>query len=138
MKLDTQVVGNAGLHFTCYQLSLLGWNAMPTSRNARGIDVVAYSRDGRRYIGLQVKALTKRDAVILGKSVQNLMGHFWVIVNNVVTADPGVFILTPDEVKELATRGGKNEELYWLRVSAYDKDEFRDAWARIGPGDDRP
>lgn len=75
--------------------------------------------------------------MILGKSVENLMGHFWVIVSNVVTADPGVFILAPDEVKELATRGGKNEELYWLRVSAYDKDEFRDAWGRIGPGDDR-
>lgn len=137
MKLDRQVVGNAGLHFTCYHLSLQGWNAMPTSRNARGIDVVAYTRGGSRYIGLQVKALAKRDAVILGKSVENLMGNFWVIVNNVVTADPGVFILLPKEVKELATRGGKEGQLYWLRVSSYETDEFRDAWGRIGLGDDR-
>ena len=60
MKLDSQVVGNAGLYFTCYHLSLLGWNAMPTARNARGIDIVAYSRDGKRYLGLQVKSLSKR------------------------------------------------------------------------------
>ena len=41
MKLDAQIVGNAGLYYASYRLSLLGWNAMPTSRNARGIDVIA-------------------------------------------------------------------------------------------------
>ena len=69
MKLDGQIVGNAGLYFTCYRLSLLGWNVMPTARNARGIDVVAYSRDGKRYIGIQVKSLSKRVPVPLGTSL---------------------------------------------------------------------
>lgn len=63
MKLDAQVVGNAGLHYVCYHLSLLGWNVMPTARNARGIDVVAYDRTGSKFIGVQVKALSKRDPV---------------------------------------------------------------------------
>lgn len=45
MRLDNQIVGNAGLYYVCYRLSLLGWNVMPTARNARGIDVVAYSGD---------------------------------------------------------------------------------------------
>ncbi len=31
MKLDSQIVGNAGLYFTCYRLSLLGCNAMPAA-----------------------------------------------------------------------------------------------------------
>lgn len=39
MKRDHQVTGNIGLYWTCYQLSQLGWNAMPTARNARGVDV---------------------------------------------------------------------------------------------------
>ena len=134
MKLDRQVVGNAGLYYTCYRLSLLGWNAMPTSRNARGIDVIAYSRDGTRFVGLQVKALSKRDAVLLGKSIDNLMGDFWVIVNNVSTAQPGVFILLPDEVQRLATQGGRDGQSYWVRVGSYDRDEFREAWDRIGRG----
>ena len=34
-----QITGNIGLYYTCYQLSRLGWNVMPTSRNARGIDI---------------------------------------------------------------------------------------------------
>gem|GEM_PF-3520205 len=45
MSKDTQVTGNIGLYYACYQLSRMGWNAMPTARNARGIDIIAYNRD---------------------------------------------------------------------------------------------
>ncbi len=127
MKLDAQIVGNAGLYYASYRLSLLGWNAMPTSRNARGIDVIAYSRDGTRYNGLQVKTLSKRNSVLLGKSVEGLMGNFWIIVNNVTTAEPKAFVMLPDEVQRLSTQGGEGGRTHWLRVSAYDSDEFRDA-----------
>lgn len=41
-KINQQIVGNKGLYYCYYQLSLLGWNVMPTARNARGIDIVAY------------------------------------------------------------------------------------------------
>jgi len=37
-KKDNQVTGNVGLYYVCYRLSRMGWNAMPTARNARGID----------------------------------------------------------------------------------------------------
>jgi len=135
MKLDAQIVGNAGLYYASYRLSLLGWNAMPTSRNARGIDVIAYTGDGTRYIGLQVKTLSKRNSVLLGKSVEGLMGDFWIIVNNVTAAEPQAYIMLPDEVQRLATQGGKDGKAHWLRVSAYDSDEFHEAWDRIGRGD---
>jgi hypothetical protein len=38
-RLSSQTVGNIGLFYVCYQLSRRGWNVMPTSRNARGMDV---------------------------------------------------------------------------------------------------
>lgn len=47
MKLDSQITGNTGLYYTCYKLSRMGWNVMPTARNARGIDSVAYNRESR-------------------------------------------------------------------------------------------
>ena len=135
MKLDSQIVGNVGLYFTCYRLSLLGWNAMPTARNARGIDVVAYSRDGKRYIGIQVKSLSKRVPVPLGTSLDNLMGDFWVIVNKVIS-EPTAFIMMPGEVKQLAHRGEKDGRIsFWLQPKDYDIDDFRGAWERIGHGD---
>ena len=39
-RLDRQVTGNVGLYYCCYQRSLMGWNVMPTARNAKGVDIV--------------------------------------------------------------------------------------------------
>jgi hypothetical protein len=119
MKLDAQIVGNAGLHFACYRLSQLGWNAMSTARNARGIDLVAYSRDGTRFLGLQVKSLSKRAPVPLGTSLGGLMGDFWIIVNR-ITTEPTAFILRPREVKRLAHRGEKDGRVSAARANKRD------------------
>jgi hypothetical protein len=45
---NNQVVGNIGLHYVCFRLAKVGWNVMPTARNARGIDILIYSQDARR------------------------------------------------------------------------------------------
>ena len=74
MKCDTQITGNTGLYYCCYRLSRLGWNVMPTARNARGVDIVIYTQDASRYLGIQVKTLSKRAAVPLGKSLDKVMG----------------------------------------------------------------
>ncbi len=109
---------------------------MPTARNARGIDVVAYNKDGTRFIGVQVKALSKRNPVPIGGSLEKVMGDFWIVVNN-VAKEPGAFILLPEEVRALAHRGDKDGRVsYWLQPNAYDRPEFRDAWQRIGHGND--
>ena len=89
--MNSQIVGNIGLYYVCYKLSLLGWNVMPTSRNTRGIDIIAYNRDCSRFIGVQVKALSKRAPVPLGKSLDGVMGDYWIVVNN-VTTKPKSFI----------------------------------------------
>jgi hypothetical protein len=73
-RLNAQVVGNVGLYYVCYRLSLDGWNVMPTARNARGIDAVIYSQDATRTATLQIKALTRRSPVPLGNSLDKLFG----------------------------------------------------------------
>ena len=50
MKLETQVTGNIGMYYACYKLSCMGWNVMPTARNARGIDIIAYNKEGTDFI----------------------------------------------------------------------------------------
>ena len=134
MKLDPQITGNAGLYFCCYHLSLLGWNVMPTARNARGVDIVAYSRDAKRFIGIQVKSLSQRPPVPLGLSLEKVMGDFWVIVNQIGT-NPSTFVLLPTEVKGLCHRGEKDGRIsYWLQPRNYENESLRDAWHRIGNG----
>lgn len=134
MGMSSQIVGNVGLYYTCYQLSLRGWNVMPTARNARGVDLIAYNHDCSKIVAVQVKALSKRNPVPLGNSVDSLMGDYWVIVNCVISS-PTVFILLPSEVKELAHRGEKDGRVsYWLQPNAYDVPKFKDAWDIIGSG----
>jgi hypothetical protein len=76
-RLDRQTVGNVGMSDVCYRLSLLGWNAIPTSRNARGIDVLISSQDGKTTHTIQVKALSKLIPVPLGENLDQLIaqGH---------------------------------------------------------------
>jgi hypothetical protein len=134
MALDPQLTGNAGLYYCCYHLSLLGWNVMPTARNARGVDILAYSQDANRKLAIQVKALSKRNPVPLGGSLDKVMGDIWIIVNKVATS-PSAFILLPSEVKELAHRGEKEERIsYWLQPKSYDQPQFHENWERIGHG----
>lgn len=132
MPNNAQITGNIGLYYVCYHLSRMGWNAMPTSRNARGVDIIAYNDDCSKTIAIQVKTLSKRNPVPLGNTLEKIMGDFWVIVNDVVR-EPQTYILLPKEVKKLAHRGEKNDKIsYWLQPSAYCNSKFHEAWQRIG------
>ncbi len=131
-KLDPQIVGNVGLYYCCYKLSLMGWNVMPTARNARGVDLIAYSYDATRLVSIQVKSLSKRSAVPLGASLDKVMGHYWVILNQVL-ATPVAYVLQPAEVMALAKRQEKDGRVsFWLDPPQYEQDRFREGWMRIG------
>jgi hypothetical protein len=135
MKLDAQVVGNVGLYYVCYHLSRRGWNVMPTARNARGIDLIAYNKEGTEFIGVQVKALSKKAPVPLGTSLDKVMGDFWIIVNNLASNNPSAYVMYPKEVKSLAHRGEKEGRVsYWLQPRSYCVAEYQEAWDRIGLG----
>jgi len=131
----SSVVGNMGLYSVCYELSKRGWNVMPTSRNARGIDIVGYAQDGKRTITVQVKALSRKNPVPLGKdqSLCNLIAEFVVIARG-VRQEPDYFIATPDEVRPLVHVGTnkKGEISCWLQPKDYE--QFRSRWDRIGEG----
>jgi hypothetical protein len=134
--MSNQIVGNVGLYYVCYRLSSLGWNVMPTARNARGIDIIIYSQDAKRTLTIQVKALSKRAHVPLGRAGYTLFGNFFIVCRDVASTKPECFILVPEEVKRLAHRSRPtvNGISYWLQTNAYDKNEFRETWDKIGTG----
>ena len=107
---------------------------MPTSRNARGIDLLIYDSGGH-YQGIQVKALSKqKPPVPLGKSTMtSLVGDWWIIVTNGGHGHPECFIIKPEEVSALAHRGVKDSRVsYWLQPRKYHTVNF----ARLGRGSD--
>lgn len=130
--MSTQIVGNTGLYLACYELSKRGWNVMPTARNARGIDLVAYGVAATRYLGIQVKSLSNKNAVPLGESLDKIMGDFWIIIAN-LKKDPVPYILTPSEVRAQAHQTIKvGQSAYWLEPKAYSLPEFAGNWSRLG------
>lgn len=131
ISMNSQIVGNVGLYFVCYELSKRSWNVMPTARNAKGVDIIAYNIEATRYIGVQVKALSKKNPVPLGNSLDKIMGDFWIIVNN-LDGTPGVYMLKPEEVKKMAHKGEKDGRIsYWLQPKSYMTEEFENRWDRI-------
>ncbi len=131
-KTDKQIVGNVGMFYACYQLSLLGWNVMPTSRNAKGIDIIAYSPDGKTFKGIQVKTLSSPANVPVGKEENIIMGDFWVIVvlspDEPQKSSPTAYILEKTEIEKLCDHYGKG---LWLRRNKYEEKEFENNWSRI-------
>lgn len=129
---NNQLVGNIGLFYICYELSKRGWNCLPTTRNAKGVDVVVYSQDGRKKYTIQAKSLSGKNPVPFGSN-PNLLADFVIICRNVFD-QPEIFIMKSREVKR-RWHEGKNEKgqvSYWLEPSAYE--QYRDKWGKIGMG----
>lgn len=125
------MTGNAGLNYAAWQLSRRGWHVMPTIRNARGSDLIVTDADETVFFGVQSKALSKRYPVPLGRDLDALRSAWWVITIQAKTDHPVCFILHQEEVRQRAVQD-KNGGAYWLQPAAYDCDEFREAWDRIG------
>lgn len=125
-RITTQTIGNIGLYYTCYCLSLYGWNVMPTARNAKGIDILAYSQSGRKKALIQVKTLSKKNPVPLGAKLDNFFADFVVVCVRAHPDKPDCFILTSEEIRHLAHKGEKNGRTsYWLQPKSYYLDKFR-------------
>lgn len=130
-----QLTGNAGLYHVARELSRRGWHVMPTVRNARGADLYAASDDEATVLPIQSKALSKRDPVPLGGSLDTLRSPWWIITIRANTAAPTCYVLTMEEVKALAHRGVSpttGKVSYWLQPKSYCQPEYEEAWHRLG------
>lgn len=120
-KHSKQIVGNTGLYHVCFRLSQLGWNVMPTARNAKGIDVVAYDGTGRNFVGVQVKSLSKRAVVSVGTSDKSILGDFWLVVVGVAST-PKTYIIPSRDIRKLMHRTEKDRKsAYWIEPRDFEK-----------------
>jgi hypothetical protein len=133
---SNQLIGNVGHYLVCTELSRQGFNVMPSARNLRGVDIVGYDSEGRSFT-VQVKALTKRNPVPLGKSIDHLPVDYYVIVVH-VQENPIFHILTGEEIRSAVVSefGSKtNGTGFLLKPKSYHKHDgyVNEAWAKIKP-----
>ena len=132
-KRNNQLTGNVGLYYVCYLLSRKKWNVLPTSRNAKGVDILIYSQNLSRRYAIQVKSLSKRNAINIGKSNKPLPDYLVVCRKVWDDKPPEVFVMSFDDAKTMVEEKGKTKKSYWLQYKDYEK--FRDDMCkRIGNG----
>ena len=105
-KLPNQVIGNIGLYYICYELSKRGWNVLPTSRNTRGVDLIIYNQNANIMHTAQIKTLSKKTPIPLGKNLDNLIAEF-IMVCVLEAEKPQVFVFTTEEMKQREDIQGK-------------------------------
>ena len=127
---DRQVTGNVGLYFICYKLSRMGWNVLPTSRNAKGIDILAYGKHGEKILTIQTKGYTKKAAIGPFRDIKHVIADFYIVAWNVYST-PKTYILTRDEIKSIIS---PHKDVYWVEHKDYGKPEFLEKWDKIGYG----
>ena len=132
---NKQRTGNVGLFYIGYKLSRLGWNVLPTIKNAKTIDMMAYNEKGDK-ISIQCKGCTNTESVGPFKNIEDIIADYYIISTDVYRK-PLTYILTKDDVRNNLT---KNKNGYWLEKSRkrdnnfYMNDEFREKWDKIGYG----
>ncbi len=137
MKADPQTVRKIGLSYVRNQLSRRGWKVVSPDRSTRGVDFFANPPNGSHKLTIKVKTLSRRNAVPLGATLDNLLADYMVVCRKVIETNPECFILTTEEVKELANRNEKGGEVsYWLELRDYETEQFRERWDRMGSGVD--
>ena len=146
MSNDKQITDNIGLYHVARELSLVGWNVMPTVRNARGADLYAASSDERTIRPIQIKTHSGRpEDTRLGVDTDHLVTPWWVFVVYARTEDISCYVFSIDEIQTLkvrdpGTRSGKEEieRLFWFPRKLYTPSgqneikEARNAWHRLG------
>ncbi len=103
-----------GLFYICYKLSRLGWNVLPTIKNAKAIDIIAYKENGKQPISIQTKAFTNEGAVGKFQSEGDISADFYIIATHVYER-PVIYILTNSDVKKNLT---KKSNGYWLEKNS--------------------
>lgn len=124
-SVPRQTIGNIGLYYASYWLSIFGWNVLPTSRNAKGVDLFIYSQDGLKKLSIQIKTLSKPNTVSLGGNLDNIISDYFIICARNYPDSPDCYILKTAEIKGIAYRCGKDRDSFWLQRKDYEKKSLK-------------
>lgn len=127
MSNNKQITGNIGLYHVARELSLAGWNVMPTVRNARGADLYAASEDEEIIWPIQVKAHSYAPQdTLLGLKPEKIVTPWWVFVVYARTPQISSYVFSLKDMldgktQDPGTRSRKpeDERKYWFHRKNY-------------------
>ncbi|MCX5717778.1 MAG: hypothetical protein NTW44_05600 [Nitrospirae bacterium] len=109
--LKKEYKGNVGLFLVCLEISKMNLIALPTSRNTKGLDLIALHPETNKAIGLQVKCSDKKKSPILAsywhnykETIQNKIISPFIFVDISVLEKPQYFILSKTQITRILTK----------------------------------
>jgi hypothetical protein len=125
-----------GVYLVAAELSRLGFVASPTSRNARGSDILVTDQRCRRTFSIQVKTnATTFGFWLINSQTREMVSptHFYVFVNLLKDGDEVEYFVVPSKVvgKKMKIDKARTGSV-WHSFSYEDAEPFRDRWSLFG------
>jgi len=113
MQLSNALIGIAGVHLVAAELAINGIIGTVTSRNTKGIDLLASRTDGLKNVGIQVKT-TKRGQRIwmLNEKAETLHSNDFFYVFVELGKDKSEFYVVPSKI---VAKHVKQSHQEWLK-----------------------
>jgi len=122
MATQTQLTGMTGVYLAAAELSHRGFIVSPTSRSARGADLLVTDQDCRKAWPVQVKTnAEKRSTWSLseGDSAFHSDSHLYVFVNLKGGSRPEYMVVASQHVTDKMKRGVNSSRSYFRRGEGF-------------------
>lgn len=136
MPSKGQLTGMTGVYIVAAELSRRGFIACPTSRSARGADILVTDQNCKHACSIQVKTNAKNASFwLLNPHTKEMVSptHLYVLVN--LLKEGYEFYITPSKIVARRMDGpitqGKST---WYSISRDRVKEFKNKWELLGEG----
>jgi hypothetical protein len=129
-KISSILSGVSGEHFVAAELSRRGYIASLTSKNTKGIDLLASNEDASKTIGIQVKTNQEdRKSWLLNEKCEEFYSDslFYIFVNLKGVEKPDFYIVQSTVV----AKSIKNDHQYWLNTPGKKGNQHQDTSMRM-------
>jgi len=132
MVLKTQLTGMCGVYLVAAELSKRGFIVSPTSRNAKGADILVTDQKCKHAYSIQVKTNARTFGFwLLNKEAKELKSpsHFYVFVNLRTNGEIEYYIV-PSYIVAKKTREEKTKKgSIWYSFSLQDAKKYKNKWS---------
>ena len=129
MPSKGQLTGMTGVFLVSAELARRGFIACPTSRSARGADILVADQNCKHACSLQVKTNSKSASFwLLNPHAKEMVAptHLYVLVN--IGKDRHEFFVVPSQVIACKMDVAKQGKSTWYSISRENVREFEDKW----------
>ena len=139
MPSKGQLTGMTGVYLVAAELARRGFIASPTSRSARGADILVADQNCKHACSLQVKTNGKSTSFwLLNPHAKEMVAstHLYVLVN--LLKDGHDFYVVPSGVVARRMDVVPQGKSTWYSISRDKVKEFKDKWDLVGEADQCP